>query len=55
MVRQLLGTLKDLGGGEIWLEAEPENEDLYLRLGFELVKRDHDPDGIAFAFMKFVV
>lgn len=42
-----------LGPAEMWLEAEPENETLYLRLGFSIVERSHDPDGIAFAFMKF--
>lgn len=46
--------LEALGPGEVWLEAEPENESLYLRLGFEIVERSRDPDGIAFAFMKFL-
>ena len=44
--------MEALGPGEVWLEAEPENESLYLRLGFTLVERSHDPDGIAFAFMR---
>jgi ribosomal protein S18 acetylase RimI-like enzyme len=55
LLRDLLDDLRDRDGGEVWLEAEPENETLYLRLGFEIAGRDHDPDGIAFAFMKFLL
>ncbi len=54
MMRNLMDDIRSRDGGEVWLEAEPENESLYRRLGFEVVERSHDPDGIAFAFMKFL-
>ena len=53
LMRHLLEDCRSRGPAAVRLEAEPENESLYLRLGFEVVARDHDPDGIAFAFMKF--
>lgn len=52
LMRRLLDDVRTRDGAEIWLEAEPENERFYLQLGFEVVERDRDPDGIAFAFMR---
>lgn len=55
MLVSLMDDLRHHGDGEIWLEAEPGNESLYARLGFEVVAHDRDPDGIAFVFMKSVL
>jgi ribosomal protein S18 acetylase RimI-like enzyme len=52
LLRRLFDDLRERGGGEVWLEAEPENEALYLRLGFEVVVTDRDPDGVAFVVMR---
>lgn len=52
LLRKLLGTIHDRGGGEIRLEAEPRSVALYERLGFEVTGTDADPDGVVFALMR---
>lgn len=52
LLRNLLEDLRSREDGEVWLETEPPSESLYARLGFEVVARARDPDGIAFAVMR---